>query len=207
MSNTTASPTLKSLIEQKIHQKQITPSDLVSAIGYTNTTKGIRRLSRFSNTLEAPSDSFVLKLLSVLEIDVISFNKAINASLEQFNADSQRSFKPYIEILLSVQIRPVFAAQIVGNKCSTPVPIEIQNQPLQDEIEAVIAIYKNRVDTVLSSNILKHAKGFHYYREHNCYLVFDSDFTLVEKVTVKPMPFKKVPLGNRVVDLISGGMG
>ena len=79
MNKTPVNPTLKSLIEQKIHHKQITPSDVVSAIGYTNTTKGIRRLSTFSNTLEAPSDSFVLKLLSVLEIDAISFKKAISS--------------------------------------------------------------------------------------------------------------------------------
>jgi hypothetical protein len=114
----TATSTIPKLITQRIKEKGLSRSQLVSAIGYTNISKGTRRLNHFLNTLEAPSEQFITKLLSTLEIDALSFNKAINASLDKFNAESLRTFKPYIEIILGIMIRPAFAYQAVKNQCS-----------------------------------------------------------------------------------------
>jgi hypothetical protein len=111
----TATSTIPKLITQRIKEKGLSRSQLVSVIGYSNISKGTRRLNHFLNTLEAPSEQFTTKLLSVLDIDALSFNKAINASLDQFSADSLRTFKPYIEILLGIQVRPAFAYQMVRN--------------------------------------------------------------------------------------------
>jgi hypothetical protein len=207
MKNAPITPTLQSLINQKIKRKDLSRPELVSAIGYTNTIKGIRRLNIFLTTLEAPSEQFTIKLLSVLEIDALSFNKAINASLDQFSSDAKKNFKPYIEILLGIQVRPSFAYQMVRNQCSISVPVKVQSQPLSDEIEAINDIYKDHVANALSDNINKHIIGLNYHREYNYYLKFDRDFTLEEAVFVQPLPSRKVPFGNRVVDLLQGGMG
>ena len=85
-------------------------------------------------------------------------------------------------------------------------PSRLQNQPLSDEVEAILATYKDHVDNALSDNITKHIIGFKYHREHNCYLRSDCDFTLRETVFVQPVPQRKVLLGNRVVDMLQGGL-
>ncbi len=90
----TATSTIPKLITQRIKEKGLSRSQLVSAIGYTNISKGTRRLNHFLNTLEAPYEQFITKLLSILEIDALSFNKAVNASLDQFSVDAKRIFKP-----------------------------------------------------------------------------------------------------------------
>lgn len=128
-----------------------------------------------------------------------------NPSTDQASTDYKSRFKPYVEILLGIQFRPLFASQMVRNQCSIPVPIELQKQPPQDEIQAVITIYKNHVSTALSPNISRHVNGFHYHRQHNCCLKFDVDSTLEKIVSVQPLQSRKSPLGNRVVDLLSGG--
>ena len=199
-------PTLQSLIKQKIHQKKLSFPDLVSAIGYTNITKGNRRLDDFLNTLEAPSEEFINNLLSVLDIDALSFNKSINTSLDQFNSQAKKKFTPHIQIILGIEVRPLFAFQMVKNKCSIPVPTKLQNQPLSDELEAIISLYKNHVTTVLSENISKHVIGFKYHREHNYYMKFDANLMMEDIVFVHPLPSGKILLGNRMVDLFSGGM-
>ena len=203
----TITPTLQTLITQKIKEKGFSRSQLVSAIGYTNISKGCKRLDTLLKTLEAPSDDFIITIASTLEIDPVAFCRALAASLDQFSADSKRTFKPYIEILLGIQIRPIFAAQMVRNQCSMLVPVELQNQPLSDEIEGITGVYKNHIATVLNDNLRKHVIGLRYNREHNYYMKFDADLTLEETVFIQPRPSGRVPFGNRVVDMLAGGMG
>ena len=131
-SNSIPTPTLQTLIKRKIHLKNLSLSDLLSAIGYTNISKGTRRLNIFLNTLEAPSEEFINNLLTILEIDALSFYKSLTASLQKFNNQAKTDFKPYIQIILDIEIRPRFAALMVKNKCSTPVPSKLQKQALED---------------------------------------------------------------------------
>jgi hypothetical protein len=121
MKNTLVTQTLKSLIKQKIIEKGLSRSELVSVIGYTNISKGCKRLDTFLKTLEAPSGDFIVNITSVLGIDAVAFYRALTASLDQFSADAKKNFDPYIEILLNIQIRPHFAYQAVKNMCSIPV--------------------------------------------------------------------------------------
>ena len=77
MKNTTAPPTLESLIKKRIKEKGLSRSELVSAIGYSsNVSKGCRRLDTFTGTLEYPSEEFINKITSALEIDPPTFYRA-----------------------------------------------------------------------------------------------------------------------------------
>jgi hypothetical protein len=60
----------------------------------------------------------------VLRIDAVAFYRALTASLDQFSADAKNNFKPYIEILLGIQIRPSFAYQAVKNMCSMSITLK-----------------------------------------------------------------------------------
>lgn len=97
MKNTTVIPTLESLIKQKIIEKGLSRTQLVSAIGYSNISKGCKRLDTFLKTLETPSEEFVTRITSVLEIDPVTFCRALAASRDQFSADLKRTFNPYVE--------------------------------------------------------------------------------------------------------------
>jgi len=200
-------PTLQSLLKQKTQEKGLSRSDLVSSLGYTNISKGCRRLNTFISTLEAPSDDFMINITSVLDINPVTFCRALAASQDQFSAKAKRTFKPYIEIILGAQVRPLFAYCAVKNMCVIPVHEKLKSLPLSDEIQGITSVYKNHVATVLSDNLGKHVIGFRYYREHNHYMKFDADLVLKETVFIQPRPSGRVPFGNRVVDMLSGGMG
>jgi hypothetical protein len=86
-------------------------------------------------------------------------------------------------------------------------PVKLQNQPLRDEIQAINDVYKDHVANALNENITKHIIGVRYQREYNYYMKFDADFILEDTVFVQPLPSRKVPLGNRVVDMLLGGIG
>ena len=123
MKNSPVTPTLQSLIKQKIKEKGLSRSQLVSAIGYSNVSKGCQRLDTFLKTLEAPSEEFIVNIASVLEIDPVTFYRSVVASLDQFSTDSKRT-KPYVEILLGIQVRPLFAYQAVKSMCFIPVYLQ-----------------------------------------------------------------------------------
>ncbi len=207
MKNTTVPLTLQALIKQKIIDKGLSRSQLVSAIGYSNISNGCRKLTTFTSTLNAPSDEFIANLTSVLEIDPLTFYRAFQASLDQFSTEAKRKFKPSVEIILGIQIRPLFAYCAVKNMCVIPVPEKLQSLPLSDEIEGIVAIFENQVATVLNDNLRKHVIGFNYNREHNSIMQFDAEFTLKETVFIQPRPTGKILFGNRVIDMLSGGMG
>lgn len=201
----TAIPTLQNLIKEKIKEKDLSRSDLVRAIGYSNISKGCRRLDSLLNTLEIPSSNFINNLLEVLYITHTDFYNSLYASLDEFNFDAARNFKPHIEIILDIQIRPFFAYLAVKNMCSIPVHSEHQNQSLQGEIETIKTICNEHIDIVLNENLYRHIVGFKYFREHNYYLKFSTDFILEDTVFVQNMPAGKVPFGNRVIDMLVGG--
>ncbi len=91
-------PTLQKLILKKIEERGLSRFQLVSDIGYTNISKGCQRLDTFLNTLEAPLEEFITKLISILEIDAVTFYRALTASLDQFSNDAKKNFKSYVEM-------------------------------------------------------------------------------------------------------------
>ena len=198
-------PTLPSLIKQQMKNKGLSRPDLVSALGYTNISKGCRKLDQYLTTLEAPSNEFISTLLTALDIDGWSFYQSLSASLDKISDNTEKTFKPYIRVLLGIQIRPAIAWQIVHNRCHLLVPKNLPNKPYRDEINAVIALYQDHMETGLGENLKNHVIGFEYHRKHDHYLRFNTDLVLKKTVYVQPIPQVKIPLANKVAGMLSGG--
>ena len=204
-----ASPSLQDLILLKMREKGLSKYDLARSIGYPrNTTKGIRRLNEYLGTLQAPSEEFIINLLSALEIDGWNFYKAVSASSATMNAkaDSQakNAFKPHIQVLVNDNPSPAFAAQILYSQRKVEVPEELQALPFHKEIEAVLAIHKNHVHSLASENISRRKLiyGFKYHRKHNYYIEFDIDFNLKEVQFLTAIQGGKKEFGGKFVDLL-----
>lgn len=85
-------------------------------------------------------------------------------------------------------------------------PIKLQDKPLEAEKTEIKGICRDYIDSVLSENLSKHIIGFIYHRKHNYYMKFAPDSVLEETVFFQPRPPGKLLFGNRVVDMLTGGM-
>ncbi|MBU1568584.1 MAG: hypothetical protein KJ630_23525 [Proteobacteria bacterium] len=211
--NSPASPTLQALIFQKLKEKGISKSQLVSSIGYPrNLNKGIRRLNEYLTTLEAPNDEFVINLLNTLSIDGLSFHRALNASIDLMNKEadehSKRRFKPHIIVLRDKTITPRFIDEIITRQNTILIPDEIQNLSFTDELHEIFKIYDNFNDKIYYSNtseVFRFTKtGLRYHRKHNYSMVFSANHHLKRIDITSPRSKFKMGLGNKLVDLLSG---
>lgn len=210
MKKSTTVLTLQKLISRRAKEKGLSRSGLVQAIGYINVSKGIRRLDTYLQTLESPGDDFINNLLSVLNIDTVSFCRSLSASLDKINSEANKrareDFQPYIEVLIGIQIRGAIVWQAVHNMCRLSVSEDLQGKPYREEFDTVIALYQDHVENILHDNLKRSVTGFHYHRAHDHYLKFNTDLILTKIVYVQPSPMIKLSLENRVANLLSGGV-
>lgn len=205
--------TLQQLVNQKISSQELSPRQLVSALGYTNVSKGCRRLKEYLTTLRPPSDFFVINLLTILDINGLEYSEAVLCTQAKIDSSARSLFKPYIELLAKIEITPLFARAMLYQKyCIQTIPTHIQTKPFIEEIEFIISAYRGHYSRFLSNmnpNLArKHVdQGFRYWRQHDHYFEFDNDAMLVSINDVKPVLSTKHPLGNRVFNVIAGGMG
>jgi hypothetical protein len=206
------SPTLKDLIFYKLKEKGISRSQLVQSIGYTrNITKGIRRLNDYLNTLEAPSDEFVISLLNTLSIDGLSFHRALSASIDLMSKEAddhaKRRFKPHVIVLRDKTITPRFIDEIITHQNTVIIPDEIQTLPFKEELHEIFKIYNNFNDKIYYSNTSEvfhfSRAGLRYNRKHNYSMVFTPDLRLKRIDITRPRPSIKKGLGNKLVDVLS----
>ncbi len=197
--------TLHNLLTTKIKEPDLSRSRLVLRMGYTNVSKALRRLDHFVQTLEAPSEEFIVRLRSALRVDNQEFAQAVAATLRKIYADAEKAFQPFLQVLPGAQIRPGFAGAMIYNLCCLPVPEELLDLPYKEEIDSVIALYQGHVEAVLSGNLKKHVIGFEYHREYNRLLRFNAELELEETVAVQPVAKGKILLGNRLANLLSMG--
>ena len=195
-------PTVQQLVKQKTHQKGLSFPLLVSELGYTNISKGCRRLNEYLTSLYPPSEEFVVNLLSVLDINGLEFSKAVTCTLDKISAGAEKLFRPYIRILLGIQIRPAIAWQIVHNRCCLSVPQDLQDKPYREEMDAIFSLYQDHVETVLNGRLKNNVIGFEYHRKYGHYMKFNAGLVLEETVFVQPIPSEKQPLANRMGNLL-----
>lgn len=180
------SPTLRQLITSKLKEQDLSRSEVVQKIGYSNVSKGFNRLDHYLKTLSPPSDEFVSNLLSVLDIDGLAFHNAFIASRDNIavgaDTKAKQSFRPNIEVQLDFQPRAWFAAQIIHRQCTRLVPADIQNLPFRKELDTVNSIYKKHAEnTACLADIQNHIVGFKYHRTFDSAMVFDRDLTLIDQ--------------------------
>ena len=94
MKNSLHTTSLQQIILKKAQDKDWSRKKLVEELGYSNVSKGLRRLDVFLETLTAPSDNFVRRLTEVLEIDVITFVGSYNVSRKLWQLKQRRDSGP-----------------------------------------------------------------------------------------------------------------
>jgi len=206
--------TLQQLVNQKIRQKDLSRSQLVPNLGYKNISKGCRRLEQYLKTLHPPSEEFVVQLLAVLSINGLEFSQAAACSRDSAERVADRRarerFSPHLKLSAKINISPLFVRQLLFRRyCIHPVPRQIQELSFQEEIAFVAKAYRetyNRLLAGISPQLARKCSdhGFQYFRHYDSYLEFNSDAVLVNIVTVQPVAETKLPLGNRVINMLSG---
>ena len=159
-------------------------------------------MDTYLKTLQAPSDDFITNLTTVLDINPLLFCRAVSSTLNKMSADAEKTFNPYIQILIDIQIRPAFAAQIVNRQCTVLVPEQLQHQPFENELHAVVSLYQEHFNTRMSKlSLTNHIKGFQYQRRHNYSMFFSADFVLTS-VAFKQAVMRKKMFGDRVMEML-----
>lgn len=198
----TVTLTIPQLINQRMRECNISRSQLVTSCGYPkNISNGCKKLDIYlKNPLNTPTNEFVPKLLFVLNIDEVTYSRALQVSLEKMNAEAKAKFRPYIEILINFNPTPCFAAQYVYGKCYLPIPEQILNFPFPEEISSITHLYQEYAATLpFHDRII----GFRYHREYEYFFKYDVDLIL-KKVEFTRVIHEKKLFGNRVFDMIIG---
>jgi len=187
--------TLPELIKARMRECNISRSQLVQRIGYKNNiNKGIKRLDFYLQTIQPPSELFVINLLNILEISGSSYLKAFLISQKIIDkadaetraseakdraeklAEREKSFSPYIEV---PEITPSPAEfYLKDGSCGhkyLSVPLHIQSLPFNEELSAVVAIYRKNNDKFFPDKIIT---KFIYYRGYNYFMEFTDDAVL-----------------------------
>lgn len=199
MAPSVTSPTLQQVVNDRMRSKGLSRHQLIQQIGYTNVSKGIRRLDAYLKTLTAPSDEFVSKLLDILGIDGPTYLRAYLSSCDAQAYQARESFIPSIVLSLDFLPQPWFAAQIINAKCTVQVPVDIKRLPFQQELASAIALYNDRVSKLSFGDIVI---GFRYYRSHDCCLVFDQKLECIKISSSYTFPQRQCRFGNMLLELL-----
>ena len=215
MSNFTSIPTFQELITKRINEKSLSRSKLVQAIGYTNVSKGIRRLDAYVATFTAPNDGFVERLLNILEIDGLSFHNALMRSMDQLYRKADRKakecFSPYLEFSVEINLNPRGACMFRQRYCLQQLPSEIQTLPFHEELDFVLSAYREKFQHLLSEMPSQTDKefvdiGFTCHRHYDSSLEFNAAGVLIKTVEIRAVQLEITPpAGNRVFNFLAGG--
>jgi hypothetical protein len=150
--------TLHQIVTDRIKEKGITRHNLILQMGYSNVSKGIRKLDAFTYSLKPPGDDFINRLLTVLEIDCPTFIEGYQVTHEEIIQKLKYTFKPSIRININFIPTPWFTAQLVYRQCEIKVPSNIQELPFDQEIKSINELFKNKLDDL---PFKKRLSGFH----------------------------------------------
>ncbi len=198
ISSVSALPTLQQFVENSIKSKGWTRRQLVQLMGYSNIAKGLRRLDRFSQTLEAPDSRFVSKLQIALETDPTSLEKAMSVTKDAIEDNAKKTFTPHLVICVDFHPQPWFAAQFVQAECTIKVSPDIRHLSFLEEMEMIISLYKERSEKL---SFKERIIGFRYQRSYDSCLMFDKKQVCTEILLCNAQQPAKY-FGNKVLDIL-----
>jgi hypothetical protein len=195
---------LQALVSQRLNHMNIGKRQLVLRIGYTNMSKGLRRIDNFMNTLSDPGN-IRFKLQSALAIPHKEHQHAIDGVEALILKQAQYSFKSSAQVILSGRPGPIFAAAFFVN---VDIPKGIASLSFAEEMKIVFDCYKQNqiahfsnhnfyassgsdylsfveaIEKVESSNNpipWCFGKGFQYFRKYKDTLTFDRRGNLISR--------------------------
>lgn len=198
MKNSSFTTSLQQIILKKAQNKGWSRKRLVEELGYSNVSKGLRRLNVFLETLIVPSDNFVRRLTEVLGIDVITFVGSYKVSMKALADKEKERFRPTLVLHIDFQPRPWFAAQFVRQWCTIPLPKDLRNLSMQDELAAIFNLFSTRLNML---NYKERVTGFVYVRQYDACLIFDKNGVLVKIEPERWGNQKSDSFGRKVIEL------
>lgn len=135
-----SSPDVATLIRSAIEKRAISKAEFVRTLGYSNVSKGLRRLDELLAG-NPPADFLLPQLTRALAVDGPRLACAVRATNEKAKAQNEATalachhawvaaFRPYAVILTSKSIpSPVFAAIALGPRKLLCIELDEERQP------------------------------------------------------------------------------
>ncbi|NOQ50486.1 MAG: hypothetical protein GQ557_02315 [Mycoplasmataceae bacterium] len=172
---------LQSLISNYLKKHDISRSEFAKQLGYTNISKGLKRLDNFLITLQSPNPELPALILKHSDISESEFELAYSAVLETINDKLRKDFVPMIRVI------PIYYPSLLISlmHLNIKVPENIMDLSYDEEIKVICDSYldfRAKVEFDVPENWGSGAKGFRYHRNLNETLVFDKNCKLIERV-------------------------
>jgi len=165
---------LQALINRYLSDNGISRSEFSKKLGYTNVSKGLKRLDNFLITLQSPNPELPVLILKHSDISEKDLQDAIQAVLEKINDKLRKEFVPMVRII------PIYYPSLLISlkHLNIKVPKNILDLPYDEEIKVICDLYLNfrsKVEFDMPENWASGAKGFRYFRKFGEVLVFDKN--------------------------------
>jgi len=157
---------LQKLVNRYLSENDISRSQFANNLGYTNVSKGLKRLDNFLLTLKSPNPEFPALILKHLGSTADEFKVAYLAVLDALDDQRRFEFTPMIRVTPKRRPSPLFLLSLYNIQ----VPENITNLDFDEELRIIRNLYKNHKIKFPTST------GFRYFRAYDCEILeFDSD--------------------------------
>lgn len=132
---------LKILLTDYLKTHNLTRNTFIQKLGYTNTTKGLRRLDAF---IEHPkNNAFKIQLCKQLDISIESMDEIINKQMDLILKEKIKNFIPRIWIQWKkYPILLMMDERNLNDIYEIEVPKSFFNLPIQQQFQEVFHLYK-----------------------------------------------------------------
>ena len=164
---------LQKFILAAMDAQHVNRSELVKKMGYTNISKGLRKLDEMMETLEG--SEWILPLLQdALHIPDEKLQNAVSGLEDEIFDQKSATFKPYIQVILTN--RPNFfsvAAGIMHIQVPENTPSLSDNQQISI-VRGLCRAYREKFSGVKT-------KGFIYHRHYGDSVRLDNYLSIVKR--------------------------
>jgi hypothetical protein len=167
---------LQKLINRYLSENDISRANFAKQLGYTNVSKGLKRLDQYLITLQSPNSEFAALILNNTDISENEFELACSEVLEKINTELSKEFVPMIRVIPIYYPNPLIGLKFLNIK----VPKNILDLSFDQEIKVICDLYldfRPKVEFDVPENWGSGAKGFRNFGET---LIFDKNCRLVK---------------------------
>jgi len=170
---------LQKLINRYLSDNNISRANFAKQLGYTNVSKGLKRLDEFLIALQSPNPELPALILKHSDISETDFQDAIQAVQLKLDDKLRKDFVPMIRVIPIYYPHPLSGMKHLNIK----VPESILDLPYDQEIKVICDLYlkfRSKVEFDVPENWGSGAKGFRYFRNFGEVLVFDKNCKLLK---------------------------
>lgn len=167
---------LQRLVHEAIRSQGMTRAELARRMGYTNISKGLRRLDALLYDLEG-SDRLLPLLQKALSLPDAQLKVAVSQLQEKRIAEERARFKPIIQVIPATTPSPIFVAALVPRLLNIPVPGDLPSLPADEEFSIVCGLYRKHRG---AHKGWARGKGAIYHRYYDERIELDADCKMVK---------------------------